>query len=142
MINLGSKALADDAFLAALRACDYPIENFRHADHLRLGWILLRSSETETASNEAVKIIRAFGLHHGKGHAYNETVTRAWMRLLATHTEEASFEEFLSKNQARISTGLLHEFWRAETLNSSKARAEWTEPDIRALPPLATARIP
>jgi hypothetical protein len=141
MMNLGSKELTDDSFLAALRDCDYPIENFRHADHLRLGWILLRSSDAETASNEAVKIIRAFGLHHGKGHAYNETVTRAWMRLLATHTE-ASFEEFLSRNQARISTGLLNEFWKAETLNSPRAQAEWMEPDIRALPPLATARIP
>jgi hypothetical protein len=140
-MNLGSVQLTDASFLAALRGCSYQIENLRHADHLRLGWILLRSSDAETASDEAVKIIRAFGLHHGKGHAYHETVTRAWMRLLATH-QEASFEEFLSRNQARLSTGLLNEFWQVETLNSPRARAEWMEPDIRPLPPLAPARLP
>jgi hypothetical protein len=140
-MNLGSSDLADDEFLVALRDCKYPIENFQHADHLRLGWILLRNLDADSASNEAVKIIKAFGLSHGKGDAYHETVTRAWMRLLATHNE-VSFEEFVSKNGARISAGLLHEFWQPETLNSPLARAVWVEPDIRALPPSVAAIVP
>lgn len=132
-MQFGSVAMTDDTFVAALQNCSYPIENFHHADHLRLGWILLSKMDPVSASAEAAKLIRNFGLHHGKGHIYHETVTRAWMRLLACH-HEPSFEEFLSRNAGRISTRLLYEFWREETLNSQQARAEWVEPDLRSLP--------
>lgn len=131
----GSSGLTDDEFVLALQDCSYRIEDFRHADHLRLGWILLSRLEPAAASDEAARIIRRFSLRHGKGHAYHETITRAWMRLLATH-EESSFEEFLATNTARISAGLLREFWRSETLNSPLARTEWVEPDLKSLPML------
>lgn len=132
-MQLGSQNLSDEEFLAAVRTCSYAIEDFRHADHLRLGWILLRTMDAKAASDEAAQIIRRFGLHFGKGHAYHETVTRAWMQLLSSH-HESSFDEFLLRNQARISGPLLNEFWRSETLNSAQARSEWVEPDIKPLP--------
>ena len=138
-MRLGSSGLTDDEFIAALRNCSYAIDDFRHLDHLRLGWILLSRMDPAIASDEATTIIRKFGLHHGKGHAYHETITRAWMRLLATH-DESSFEEFLAKNAERIATDLLHEFWRSETLSSPQARTEWVEPDVKTLPAIQIKR--
>lgn len=132
-MELRSKGLSDDALLQAVRDCDYPIGDFRHLDHLRLGWILLHRMDAASAADEAATLIRSLGLHHGKGHAYHETITRAWMWLLATH-DEHSFEEFLSQNQNRISKGLLNEFWSSEVLDSVEARSSWVDPDVRPLP--------
>jgi hypothetical protein len=134
-MQLASSGLTDNEFLLALQNCRYPIGDFRHADHLRLGWILLSRMEPAVASDEAARIIRQFTLRHGKGHVYHETITRAWMRLLATH-DETSFEDFLADHSGRISAGLLREFWRSETLSGPRARNEWVPPDVKSLPML------
>jgi hypothetical protein len=131
----GSSALTDNEFVLALQDCSYPIADFRHLDHLRLGWILLSRMDPAVASDEAARIIRQFSLRHGKGHAYHETITRAWMHLLATH-DESSFDEFRAKHAGRLAAGLLHEFWRSETLGSPRARIEWVPPDVKSLPML------
>lgn len=131
----GSSGLTDAEFLDALTGCSYAIDEFRHLDHLRLGWILLSKMDAASASDEAAGIIRRLGLHHGKGHAFHATITRGWMRLLASQ-EASSFEEFVARHGARFTANLLGEFWRSETLNSRRARMEWVEPDIQPLPPI------
>ena len=81
--------------------------------------------------------IRNFAAHHGAAQLYHETITTAWVRLLATHYEK-SFDEFLRKNEARLNGGLLHRFWTPEVLAGRERRARgggW-RPDRRELPSL------
>jgi hypothetical protein len=135
-MRLGSLGMSDRQFLAALTDLSYSAAAFHHGDHLRLGWLLLEQLGLEAAIGKAADLIRAFGAHHGKADLYHETITRGWMRLLASH-DEKSFQEFVEKNEPRLTRELLHLYWKPETLYGPDARARWVEPNIRALPEVA-----
>jgi hypothetical protein len=77
--------------------------------------------------------IRQYAARHNASHMYHETVTVAWVKLLATH-REATFKEFIKENEDRLKSGLLHRFWSPAALNSERARQSWLPPDQEALP--------
>lgn len=128
-----SSYLRDDEFLKAFSACELPLTSFRHADHLRLAWLILRSNSPENAVVKTGNLIRRFAAYHGVEHIYHETITGAWVRLIASH-EEPNFEKFLTVNSARLNSELLHRFWTQDLLYSEAARQEWREPDLHPLP--------
>jgi len=130
---LASAHLSDEEFLEAFHSCRLLNSEFHHADHLRLAWLHLHREPVETALVKVRAGIRNFAAHHGAAQLYHETITTAWVRLLATHHEH-SFDEFLRKNEARLTGGLLHRFWSPELLSGSQARAKWVPPDLRELP--------
>jgi hypothetical protein len=72
--------------------------------------------------------IQVFAKHHNLSGLYHETITTAWVHLLATH-RETSFAEFLRANGSRLNSDLLHRFWTPETLASPQARGSWIPPD-------------
>ena len=100
---LGSAALEDGQFLAGVESSTLPKACFRHADHLRLAWLRLRSLPVEEAVVKVKRDIFAYATTLGAAHIFHHTVTEAWVRLLATH-HEASFVEFLSVNEERLRT--------------------------------------
>jgi len=110
---------------------------FRHADHLRLAWLHLHGETLETALFRVRTGIQTFATHHGAAHLYHETITTAWVRLLATHHEK-SFDEFLKENEHQLSLNLLHRFWTPDLLAGQEARTRWVPPDRRDPYPLAT----
>ncbi|MGC2161148.1 MAG: hypothetical protein WA634_04500 [Silvibacterium sp.] len=132
-IVIASGSLSDEDFLAAFNSCTLPLSSFRHGDHLRLAWLSLH----QRPFAEALEIVRSgiqrYAAHHGALHIYHETITTAWVKLLATH-HEASFAEFLEENQPRLHLGLLHRFWSPDALNSETARRVWLPPDRAVLP--------
>jgi len=130
---LASALLSDAEFLEAFHSCRLLNSEFHHADHLRLAWLHLHREPIETALAEVRAGIHNFAAHHGAAHLYHETITTAWVRLLATHREN-NFDEFLRENEARLSIGLLHRFWSPEVLAGQEARATWVAPDRRELP--------
>jgi hypothetical protein len=130
---LASAHLSDEEFLEAFHSCRLLNSEFHHADHLRLAWLHLHSEPVETALVKIREGIQNFAAHHGAPQLYHETITTAWVRLLATH-HEASFNEFLRENEARLSIGLLHRFWTPQVLAGPEARARWVPPDRRELP--------
>lgn len=135
---LASAHLSDHEFLDAFHSCRLPTSEFHHADHLRLAWLHLHGADPETALSQVRTGIRNFAAHHGLDKLYHETITTAWVRLLATHAEN-SFEDFLARNQDRIGKDLLHHYWTPERLNSPEARTSWVPPDRRELPTSARA---
>jgi hypothetical protein len=128
-----SAHLGDDEFLDAFHSCRLANSEFRHADHLRLAWLHLHRASPKEALEQVRAGIRRFAEHHGASHLYHETVTTAWVRLLATH-HEATFEEFLRVNEPRLTAALLHRFWSPELLASEAARHHWVGPDRAHLP--------
>lgn len=132
-LTLASAHLNDDEFLEAFHSCRLENAQFRHADHLRLAWIHLRRRPFEEALQQVRAGIQKFAIHHGVPQLYHETITVAWMRLLATH-HELSFETFLSENENRLNKDLLHRFWSPELLASDEAKAAWVQPDREPLP--------
>ncbi len=131
--------LSDAKFLSAVSSCTLPLDQFRHGDHLRLAWLELRSRPYPAALNGVRTKIRAFAAHYGKANIFHETITIAWVALLATH-QEPTFAEFLRSNEDRLGACLLHRFWSPEALASDEARSAWLAPDRDPLPPIASRR--
>jgi hypothetical protein len=133
---LATAHLGDDQFLEAFHSCSLRTSEFRHADHLRLAWLHLEREPFDTALERVRCGIQAFAKHHNLSGLYHETITTAWMHLLATHSE-SSFEEFLTANESRLSSNLLHCFWTPERLASRDAQSRWVPPDRQELPTLS-----
>jgi hypothetical protein len=130
---IASAHLTDDEFLTAFTQCELPCAKFRHGDHLRLAWILLHRYSFDQALEQVRCGIRRYAAHYGLTHVFHETVTSAWVKLIATH-HEATFNDFIRKNERRLTLGLLHRFWTPETLSSEAARLHWIPPDREDLP--------
>lgn len=139
-LRLGSSGLSDAEFLAEFRACTLPPTCFHHSDHLRLAWLHIHQSPLEIAIENVRSGIQAYAKHLGKPGLYHETLTVAWMRLIASH-DEPTFHDFLRLNEHRLNGELLHRFWSPERLQSEKAREEWVAPDRRELPKLVSPLI-
>ena len=132
-IVIASSEISDDDFLAAFASCELPAESFRHGDHLRLAWLLLHRKPVDEALTLVREGIQRYAAHLGVRHLYHETITMAWVKLLATH-HEASFAEFIATNQHRLNQELLHRFWTPAVLDSAAARSGWVPPDRSDLP--------
>jgi len=133
---LATAHVDDDEFLEAFHSCRLQTSEFRHADHLRLAWLYLAREPFETALERVRSGIQAFAKHHNLSGLYHETITTAWVHLLATH-EENSFNEFLTVNECRLRSNLLLHFWTPEILAGRDARIRWVPPDRRELPQLS-----
>jgi hypothetical protein len=110
-----------------------PPSCFHHADHLRLAWLHVRQQPLETAIDNVRQGIRAYAKHLGKPEIYHETLTIAWVRLIASHNEP-TFDEFLRLNEHRLNGELMHRFWSTDRLQSDNARKKWLAPDRNQLP--------
>ena len=130
---LASHSLTDDEFLAAFHSCRLPKEQFHNLDHFRLAWLHLHRESQPEAETRVREGIIAFAAHLGASKKYHETITVAWLRLVATH-REPTFEEFIRKNEAILNLDTLHRFWSPELLASDRARREWVPPDLQELP--------
>jgi CDP-diacylglycerol--glycerol-3-phosphate 3-phosphatidyltransferase len=130
---VASAHIDDEEFLRAFHRCELPASCFRHGDHLRLAWLQVHRAPLADALESVRSGIKRFAAHHGASHIYHETVTSAWVRLIATH-RETEFRQFMSENQHRLNGALLHRFWTPEALNSEAARKGWLAPDREALP--------
>jgi hypothetical protein len=138
-IVIASALIDDEEFLRTFHSCELPVACFRHGDHLRLAWLHLHrgTRETRETTGEALEKVRAgiqrFAAHHDVSHIFHETMTTAWVRLLATH-REPDFTQFMRENEHRLNRDLLYRFWTPGALNSVAAKRGWLAPDREALP--------
>src|SRR4051794_7800342 len=117
---VASVGLSDNAFLSALNRCDLPLSVFRHGDHFRFAWLALHSHGFHESVNIVREGIRRFATHHGLAHIYHETVTTAWVHLLASHHEQ-TFGEFIKEHECQLNLSLLYRFWSPHFLDSKDA---------------------
>jgi hypothetical protein len=113
---------------------------FSHREHLELVWNYLGMYETEDAQRAVASAIKHMASTHGAPDKYHETVTRCWVHLVAVHragSDADSFDEFIAANGGLLDRHLLDGHYSRGRLGSAEARAGWTEPDLRALPPVA-----
>jgi len=132
-LQLASSGLNDAEFLAAFHSYSLSPSCFRHADHLRLAWLHVHQHPLEIAIENIRCGIQAYAKQLGKPDIYHETLTIAWVRLIASH-DEPTFDDFLSQNEYRLKGELLYRFWSPERLQSESARKAWLPPDLAPLP--------
>ncbi len=130
--------MTDDDFVRAFLSGSLPNTQFRHRDHLRLAWVLVRLAGVEQAMTRITNGIRFFAAQHGHAEKYHETMTRFWVLLVghmvAARPDITTFDDFLAAFPMLLEKDLPYRHWRRETMLSPDARARWVAPDILALP--------
>lgn len=136
-IQLGTADLTDAALVEEFESCRLPAANFHHADHIRLAWIYLGQMTENEATLRIEQSIRRYAAHNNIPHLYHQTITVAWMKLVAAALKAApngnGFSSFAARHPELFDVQRLKTYYSKELLESPKARAEWVAPDLRAL---------
>ncbi|WP_437323672.1 N-acetyltransferase family protein [Sorangium sp. So ce381] len=137
----GARTL-DERDLAALAAAieDAAIaqRDFSHARHLLLALHYVRSHGPEGALARMRSALQAFNARHPPTYGYHETITAAWLTLVAGHAAEhggAAVHDLAEGllDRYRSSKALFAHYSRARLL-SDDARAAFVAPDLAPLP--------
>lgn len=126
---------ADDRFVAAFRDGSLPGEEFPHREHVRMAWLYLERHTTAEALLHFSQDLRRFAAAKGNPGLYHETITWAYLLLIAERrtgaTAGETYVEFADRNPDLFGwkPSLLERYYRAETLASPRARAAFLLPD-------------
>lgn len=127
--------MTDQALVAAFESTELPGDQFSHTEHVRVAWWYLQHASLPEALPHFSTALQRFAAAKGAVGKYHETLTVAWMLILADRLSEArelSWTEFAEANPdlfARPSPVDL--LYRPETLASDRARRGFVMPDRR-----------
>jgi hypothetical protein len=124
--------MTDDEFVRAFESCGLSPDLFHHSDHIRLARIYVDRHGAAEAAERFRTYLRKFAAHIGKSDKYHETITVAWMRLVARaraagELEKLELEKLMDKKY-------IEKFYSPELLASEAARTQFVEPDRAELP--------
>lgn len=119
--------MTDAEFLRAFEGAT--LEPFHHCDHLRVTYLYLRQfGEAGTRERLGPAILR-YATAKGAAGKYHETITLAWIRLVAAALENNDFDAMLSAHPELLDKRLLDRYYSTAALQSPEARERWVEPD-------------
>lgn len=124
--------MTDQEFVRAFETCELPPACFHHRDHIRLAWIYVRQYGEAEATRRIEESIRRYAAHLGISEKYHQTITVAWMRLVAAGVGAGDFEEFARRNPGLLEKSALGAYYSEAVLKSEAARVGFVEPDLRA----------
>jgi hypothetical protein len=124
--------MTDAEFLRAFE--DTTLEPFHHRDHLHVTFLYLRQfGEAETRHRLGPAILR-YAAARNASQKYHETITVAWICLVAAASAGAEdFEAMLAAHPRLLDKNLLDRYYSPELLQSTAAREHWVEPDRASL---------
>ena len=127
-----------ESFIRSFEDGSLPRSGWTHAGHLIVALWYVRRHDRDRATGLIRDGIRRYNEHHGNPTGYHETITLAWVaviaRFLADHDE--------SQPLWRLVVGLLEQcgdkdyllqFYSNNVLMSDEARRGWVPPDLRPL---------
>ncbi|MFJ9691265.1 hypothetical protein [Kitasatospora sp. NPDC101183] len=124
-----------DTFAELLREAMTGAERFGHRQHVRLTWLAVRQCGPDGALDLIAEGIRRTATAAGAPQKFHVTMTRAWVRLVARHADEADdFDDFAALHPELLDKDLLSRHYRPGTLTDERARTGWVEPDLTPLP--------
>jgi len=134
----------DDAdFLREFESRALPFERWSHRAHVRVAYLNLRRLRFDAALSRIREGIVAYhaatGVPEGPRMGYHETVTHAWVRIIAAAMHHYGpgerSEEFCAEQPHLLHRTLLRLFYTRERLSCAEAKGRFVEPDIARLPP-------
>jgi hypothetical protein len=99
--------------------------DFRHADHVRMGFEVLRRHDFLDAARAYAAAIKSMAARAGNPGAYHETITIGFLALIAERMAAGTsetFEEFAAANADLFDKQVLMRWYGAERLGSALAR--------------------
>jgi hypothetical protein len=124
--------MTDQAFVDAFTAGQLGPAGFDHRSHLRAAFLLLRQMPFLEACIAMRDGLQKLAARLGKPDLYHETVTVAFMALVAERMPAApmTWESFIAQNPALCERGLLDGWYSKTLLASNTARKTFAMPDL------------
>ncbi|MGH9858272.1 MAG: hypothetical protein ACRD4B_10550, partial [Acidobacteriota bacterium] len=107
------------------------LEEFKHADHIRMAWIYLTTTDPEEAFERIVCGIQHFAAVKNATTLYHETITLFWICTVFAAIRRRTyktFDQFLSANEPLTRKDHLFEYYSREVVFSDRARRAWVSP--------------
>jgi hypothetical protein len=126
--------VTDDELIQGFESGDLPVELFTHAEHVRVGWWYVRQEPILLALARFKAALRRYATGKGKPDRYHETITIAYMLLIAERlagVREMAWPEFAARNPDLLQwqPSILAQFYREDVLASAKAREVFVLPE-------------
>jgi hypothetical protein len=122
--------MTDQDFIDAFVAGRLAPAGFDHCAHLRAAFLLLRSRPFLEACIAMRDGLQALAGKLGKPDLYHETVTVAFMALVAERGPEGDWDGFIARHPELSERGLLDGWYSKALLASGAARKTFTMPDL------------
>jgi hypothetical protein len=135
--DVPSLNLPDRDFIATFEQAAFSKHDFPHRAHVRMAWLYIRQLGVDGAVDHASDGIRRLAHAHGHTTLYHDTLTRAWVYLIADKVASPpveDFDVFLAAHPELLDKQLLFQHYSSELLYSADARAHWVAPDLRPIP--------
>ena len=113
-----------------IQAADFP-----HREHVRMAFEMLRSHDFAESLLHYSRTLRGMAARAGKPQAFNQTITVAFLALIAQRMEDAAgvdFAGFAARNPDLFERSVLSRWYRPEQLASPLASRSFLLPDPRA----------
>jgi hypothetical protein len=129
----------DESLIAAFEACSLPAADFTHAEHVRAAWWYLTQHAFAEARDRFGVALRRFAAAHGVPDRYHETITVAYLLLIAERLDAArglTWTRFAGLHPELLarSPSILARHYSDETLRSERAKHSFVMPDRLPLP--------
>jgi hypothetical protein len=123
--------MTDQEFIDAFATGTLAPDGFDHRAHLRTAFLLLRSKPFLEACIAMRDGLHALAGKLGKPDLYHETVTVAFMALVAERSpvDAANWDGFIAAHPALCERGLLDTYYSQALLASGAARKRFAMPD-------------
>lgn len=126
--------MTDEELIAGFESTDMPAEQFSHVEHVRAAWWYLARYAFPEALGRFCTAIQRFATAKGKPDRYHETITVAYMLLIAERLDGArnlTWDEFASRNGDLTDRkpSILARYYTEQTLSSDRARRVFVMPD-------------
>jgi hypothetical protein len=106
---------------------------FPHREHVRMGFEMLRRYDFATSAFHYSKALKMMVAKMGKPQAFHQTVTIAFLALIAERIESGDwvdFEAFACANPDLFDPSVLQRWYSAEQLGSEAARQTFMLPAL------------
>ena len=132
---LGEKLMSDDEMVAAFERGEAPGGSFHHADHVRVAWCYLRRYDLPHAIARFADALKHFARAQGKADLYHETITVAFLLIVAGRLgetpDDVSWAEFAARHADLLTwkPSVLDRYYTSDRLWSTRARRGFVMPD-------------
>lgn len=125
--------MTDAALLASFLAGTIDNRSFRHADHVHVAFLLLRRHGFVDAAAVFCACLKRIAARAGKAEAYHETVTIAFLSLIAERMAAGpdGYDAFAAVHADLFSPAVLERWYAPARLASPLARTTFLLPDAR-----------
>ena len=125
--------MTDDELVQAFEAATLPADQFPHAAHVRVAWWYLKRYPLGEALTRFTAALKQFAARHGATGLYHETITVAYVLLIAERLAtardlswtdfSAAYPELLARRPS-----ILDSYYDEGTLKSARARESFVMP--------------